>query len=721
MNRNYMVAPCLWLAASAHAQTTVPAPDAGSDTGAIQEIVVTAQKRAQNVQDVPMTLSVLSGGQVEEARVDRVGDLANRVPGLGFDNFPVTQPRPAIRGIGSSDRGAAGDPSTAVYVDEVYYGRPGAIAFDAFDVARIEVLKGPQGTLWGKNVVGGLIHIVNQRPTLGDFGASVQTTLGNYDRKDVAAFVNVPLSGTAALRVTGGLRNRDGFARNIAIGGRVDDEDARFVRAQALVEPTERLSVLVAGDYRRDHMAGSNRHTVGVDPSSSRAPVWANAIDTVPDHVRQDTNGYQNRESYGVRGSIDWELDPFTISSITSYRWLDYAAFEDADGGNPTTNRINARGGNFETSRFWSQELRVAAPSSSAVKWVLGAYYYHQNTRRTDSLIVDAPPAPSGTFLARDQFDQRAKIDSYAVFADVTVPLIDAVSVFGGVRYSYDHKDYDLTNANSTALLRAGARYTIEADKGWDKLTYRAGVQYRPAKDIMVYALVSSGFKSGGFQDTPASATSARTPFSPEAATNFEIGAKTRLFDRKLLLNTSVYRIDYSDLQVRRTIGLDTFTVNAGSARIKGLEVEATAGPFGGFTLSGSYALTDGKFRELIDNGQNYSGNRLTRSPHDKLVLSPSFRFDVSDALSVTTTLDYQYESKIYDDFNNNPLTIRPSKTLVDARIVIDHADKGLSLSIWGQNLGDKTYITHQFLLLGGHFATYGPPRTYGATLTWRY
>lgn len=723
MRRRYFLAPLTIVATGAIAQTPPPSETNRSQAvgPALQDIIVTAQKRTQSVQDVPLTVTVLGSEQVEQARIGQAVDLANRVPGLGFDNFPTTQPRPAIRGIGSSDRGAAGDPSTAVYIDDIYYGRPAAIAFDSYDVQRIEVLKGPQGTLWGKNVVGGLIHIVNRQPELDRLAGGIEGTLGNYDRLDAAAFINVPLSADAALRLTGVRRKRDGFARNIYLGGRVDDEDSIATRAQALIAPGDRLSIVLGADYRTDRMAASNRHTVGVDRASRQAVLWRNAIDTDADHVRQDTNGYQNRESYGLRANASLELDPFTITSITSYRWLDYHAFEDADGGNPTTNRINARGGNDENTRFWSQELRLSSRTASAVQWVLGAYYYHQNTRRTDTLLLDAPPLPSGTFLARDQFDQLAKVDSYAAFGDVTVPLGSGIDVFGGVRYSYDHKAYDVGTMNSTALLRAAARYDAHAEKGWDKLTYRGGIEYRPMRDIMVYAMASSGFKSGGYQDTPATRTSAETPFAPESATNFEVGAKTRLFDRKLMLNTSLYWINYTDLQVRRTIGLDTFTTNAGAARIKGLEVEAVAGPFGGFTLSGSYALTDARFRELVDNGIDYSGNRLTRSPHDKLTLSPSYRVDLGGEMSATGTVDYQYEGKIYDDFNNSPVTTRPAKTLVDARIVIDDAGNKWSLIFWGKNLGDKVYITHQYLLLGGHFATYGPRRTYGATASWRF
>jgi iron complex outermembrane receptor protein len=694
--------------------------DGQDETADTQDIVVTAQKRAQRLQDVPITISVIGAQEIEQARVDQLVDVANRTPGLNFDAFPSTQPRPAIRGIGSSDRGAAGDPSTAVYIDDVYYGRPAAVAFDAFDVARIEVLKGPQGTLWGKNVVGGLIHIVNARPQLGDADWSVQGTIGSYFRTDAAGFINLPTGDRSALRISASTRNRDGFAKNTFRSGRTDDEHTSSGRIQYLVEPTGRLSLLFGADYTRDRLAGGNRHTLGVDPSSPQRVVWQNAIDPDPETTRQDINGYQNRDSYGMRLGADWDVAPFTVTSISSYRRLRYHVLEDADGGNPTTNRINARGGQDENTEFWSQEVRLAAPDSSRIKWVLGGYYFHGDTERVDTLVVDLPPFPSNSFAALDQFDQRAVTDSYAAFGDVTIPLLDRLNVFGGIRYSRDDKTYDLSTANSQVLLRSASRYTIDAKDDWSRVTYRAGLDVRITPDVMLYGLTSTGFKSGGFQDTPSTAASARIPFNPESATNYEVGVKATLFDRKLVFNPAMFWIDYDDLQVRQTIGLDTFTSNAGSARIKGAELTMSAGPFGGFNLGATYAFTDARFRQLVDRGVDYAGNRLTRSPRNKVTVSPSYRFDLPSGMTVTAAADYQYESRIFDDFNNSPVTVRDPKNLFDARLILAGRGRKWDLSIWAKNLTNETYIVHQFLLLGGRFATYGPLRTVGATVTIR-
>jgi iron complex outermembrane receptor protein len=294
------------------------------------------------------------------------------------------------------------------------------------------------------------------------------------------------------------------------------------------------------------------------------------------------------------------------------------------------------------------------------------------------------------------------------------------VNVFGGVRYSRDHKDYDLSTANSTSFLRSTGPYSVTASESWGKVTYRAGLDFKPSDAILVYSVVSTGFKSGGFQDTPSTAASAVIPFSPETATNYEAGVKTTLFGRKLIFNPSIFWTDYENLQVRSTVGTNTFTTNAGSARIKGFELTMEARPIEGLSIAASYAYTDARFRKLIDRGVDYSGNGLTRNPKHKVAVSPSYRFPLASGASLTAAVDYQYESKIFDGISNDPNETRPAKSLVDARLVLD-THQLWQLSIWGKNLTNEIYRTHQFYLFGGQFAIYGPLRTYGATVTWRF
>lgn len=696
--------------------STAPQPSA-----TIEEVVVTAQRRAENVQNVPITMNVFGAKQVEQARITEVSEVANRTVGLNFDAFPTSQPRPAIRGIGSSDRGAAGDPSTAVFIDEVYMGRPAAVAFDAFDVERIEVLKGPQGTLWGKNVVGGALHVVSRRPSLAGFDASVAATLGNYDRRELAAYANLPLGDTVALRISASTRQHDGFVRNLYLNNRVQDEDTQSLRAQLLFKPNDRLTALIAADGTRNRATLPARHTIGVDPASSSAAVWRNAVDRDQGVTRMDINGDDDRDTYGLRFNLDYDFGAAILSYVGSYRWLDYDSFGDGDGGNPTTNRINIRGGQYEETEFWSQELRLTAAPGGPLSWVTGLYLYRADTSRTDLLVLDSPPAPSNTFLARDQYDQKNVTDSAAAFADVTYALTDRLKVFGGLRYSRDKKDYGVSTQASTALVRAASRYAVRASDSWNQLTWRLGANYELSDAAMVYGSVSTGFKSGGYQDTPSTPTSAATPFDAEIATSYEIGLKSQLLGRTLLFNPSLFWIDYDDLQVRRTVGFDTITTNAGSARIRGAEVTAQWTPGGGFSLGAAYAFTDARFVDLVTGGADLSGNRLNRNPRHKISLSPAYERALASGGTAFGAVDVNYESFIFDDIDNNPINVRPARTLVDARLGYRSPDGRWEAMLWGKNLTDEVTITHQYILAGGQFAYFGPPRTYGATLRWRY
>lgn len=710
----------LAIAATASAATAQVAA-APQPTSTIEEVVVTAQRRAENVQDVPITMNVFGAKQVEQARITEVSEVANRTVGLNFDAFPTSQPRPAIRGIGSSDRGAAGDPSTAVFVDEVYMGRPAAVAFDAFDVERIEVLKGPQGTLWGKNVVGGALHVVSRRPSLSGFDASVAATLGNYDRRELAAYANLPLGDTVALRLSASTRQHDGFVRNLYLNNRVQDDDTQSLRAQLLFKPNDRLTALIVADGTRNRTTLPARHTIGVDPASSSAAVWRAAVDRDPGVTRMDINGDDDRDTYGLRLNLDYDLGSAILSYVGSYRWLNYDSFGDGDGGNPTTNRINIRGGQYEDTQFWSQELRLTATPGGPLSWVGGLYLYRADTSRTDLLVLDSPPAPSNTFLARDQYDQANVTDSAAAFADVTYALTDRLKVFGGLRYSRDKKDYAVSTQASTALVRAASRYAVRASDSWNQLTWRLGANYDLSDDVMAYGSISTGFKSGGYQDTASTPTSAATPFDAEIATSYEVGLKTRLLGRTLTFNPSLFWIDYDDLQVRRTVGFDTFTTNAGSARIRGAEVTAQWTPGGGFTLDAGYAFTDARFVDLVTGGADLSGNRLNRNPRHKISLSPAYERKLGSGAAVFGAVDVNYESFIFDDIDNNKINVRPARTLVDTRLGYRSADGRWEALLWGKNLTDKVTITHQYILAGGQFAYFGPPRTYGATLRWRY
>lgn len=696
----------------ATAQTQTPAQQDSAQT--IEEVVVTAQRRSQNLQDVPITVTVFGARQLQEAKIEQVSEVVTRTPGLSFDAFPASQPRLAVRGIGSSDKGAAGDASSAVFLDEIYLGRPAAVAFDAFDISRIEVLKGPQGTLFGRNVVGGAVNVITQRPQLGVFDAAAEVSAGNYSQRDGAGFLNAPLGETTSLRVSGAWRTHEGYVRSQTTGGRLEDQDTQSARIQLLSEPNDKLQVHLTIDGTRDRGNGTAQHVVDIDTTSSNASRWK--INRDRDYNASSIDGLQNRDTWGVRAAVNYDLPFATLSLLASYRRLKYAYDYDFDGGTFPSNLINMAGGDSEKTGFSSQEIRLTSLPGSKATWVAGLYRYYADTDRATSLDLTI-----GTALRHEVFDQSAQTESLAAFGDVTYPLTDQLSVFGGLRYSTDDKTYRISNLRSTVPIRSNGLFNVRAQKDWSATTWRIGANYKLAADHMLYGVISRGYKSGGFQDTPASATDAGTAFDPEYATQYEIGQKSRFLDGRMTWNNTLFWMDYTNLQTSQLIGLVSRTTNAGQATIKGYETALSLSPGGGFDLDASYAFTDAKFDVFFEGADDLSGNRISRTPRHKLVLSPSYRRALANGGAFKVAVDYRYESFIYDDNSNNNLEVREPTEFVDARVIFTAPEDHWSLTLWGKNLTDELTRTHQTTFLGATFAGYNAPTTYGVTLRWNH
>ncbi|MGE0046105.1 MAG: TonB-dependent receptor [Hyphomonadaceae bacterium] len=693
-----------------------------------EEIVVTAQRRDQNMQDVPVTVTTFGAQEIRDARIQAVPDVAARTPGLNFDAFPSGQPRLFVRGVGSSDRGAAGDPSAGVFLDEVYLARPTMIAFDAFDVARIEVVKGPQGTLYGRNVVGGAINVISAMPDPGAFDASLEGSLGNYERADAAGFVNVPLGDAAAIRASGAIRTHGGYADNLTTGGELSDQDTRSGRVQFLLEPTEQLRFSIGADVTTDRANGPAQYVVALDDTDPLSGFWN--VNTDRDSAASEYDGRQDRDTWGVRAQAIWDLPHFTLNYLVGHREVNYEVDYDFDGGpRDEASRISIGGGNLEDSSSTSHELRLLSPGGSGIDWVVGLYAFNADTRRDDRLDLAIPDfdgvfdfSDGGTegLLLTEIYHQRAEVESRAIYADATIPLTERLNLTAGIRYTEDEKTYHVDNLDSDATFRAEEDIDATNTASWEAVTWRVGVDYHFSDEHMAYVMISRGFKSGGFQETPENQLDALTPFDPEFATQYEIGTRSSFLDGRLIWNNTFYVMNYEDLQVRETSGLNIFTANA-DATIYGYETLLRWDIGAGFRLDASYAYTDATFDSYVLPSTDYSGNNLTRVPENKVVLSPSYTHTFGSGAELEFAVDYQYESFIWDDASNVGNEFRDPTHFVDARAVFTSAEGDWSLSLWGRNLTDEVTRTHQATFIGATFASFNPPPTYGVTLRWNY
>jgi iron complex outermembrane receptor protein len=427
-------------------------------------------------------------------------------------------------------------------------------------------------------------------------------------------------------------------------------------------------------------------------------------------------DGYQDRDTYGLRAQADWDLSFATLTYLGSYRNLDYATWYDFDGSNPTESFIGISGGNAERSDSSSHELRLSSLPESAVQWVLGVYNYNSDTHRTDTLVLDIGGA--GT----EVFTQDAQLKSYAVYGDATMPIGERFALIGGLRYSKDEKDYEVDALAGDSLFRAEELFDVTASKSFDAVTWRVGANFQPDANNLFYAMVSRGFKSGGFQDLPATAEEAADPFDPEFATQYEVGQKSTFLGGTLIWNNTLYWMDYTDLQTRRTLPSGAVvTDNAGAATIKGYETYLSWRPFDGARLVASYGYTDARFDEYeAEPGVSYAGNQIARVPEHKVVLSPSYDWSLAGGGSVRFAVDYRYESGIWDDNSNEGAEHRPPTNFYDGRIIYSEPQDRWSVALWGKNLSNEVTRTFQGTFLGANFGAYAPPRTYGVTFNWK-
>ena len=728
----------LLLGASLTALLGIPAafaqdarPTASPTADVVDDIIVSAQRRDQNKQDVPVTVTVLGGTLIEEARIQTVQDIVARTPGLQFDAYPSSEPRLSVRGVSSSDRGAAGDPSSAVFVDEVYYGRPAAINFDSFDLQRIEVLKGPQGTLFGRNVVGGAVNIVTNRPDLNRFDAAVEGSLGNYNQRDLAGLINIAFAdGKAAVRIGAGIHQHDGYVDRIVDGvkeGEVDDQDSQSARIQLRLAPTAGFNLNLTADYARDRANGPSNRALYDSGDGDLSGLYV--LNPDRDFNNSTIDGQQDRDTWGLRAKAEWDLPFATLSYLGSYRDLDYFANYDFDGS-ATPDGVpeglgGIGGGTDEQSQIDSHELQLKSLPDSRLTWVAGLYRYRAETLRTAASFLDFEDV-FGVVI--DEFiTQNNETISTAVYGDVTYPLTDRLNVFGGARYTRDEKNIVSTGlSNVPGTFNVNEEYEgVEASDNWGAATWRVGADYHITDDVMTYGSVSRGFKSGGFQESPGDAEEASVTYDPEFITNYELGVRSQFLDNALTLNASIYLADYTDLQVRIPSGTGLKTANAGKARIEGLEAELGWNAGNGFSVNATYAYTKARFTDYttIESGDevDYSGNHLTRIPDHKFTLSPSYAWSLGSGAEIRAAVDYVYESKIYDDQSNLPPEIREPTSIVDARVIYTDPTDRWSFSVWGKNLTDEQTKTYEGTFAGVTFASFNPPPTYGVTLRFNY
>jgi iron complex outermembrane receptor protein len=691
----------------------------------VSELVVTAQRVEQNIQQVPIAVSAFPAAALERQSIETLQDIASRTPGFTAGAVDPIQMNLAIRGIGSAygiSQNAGGDASVVIFVDGVYAGRGGTPDIDALNLARVEVLRGPQGTLFGKNAVGGLIQFVSKKPS-AEPSLRLEGQYGNYDRRQFSARGNLPVSDKAYLSLGAALKLRDGYEFNETTGHRVDDQDLRTAAVALRLLPSQDLEVVLAADFTDQDQRGNPRDNVC--DASFQGGVHCVGVNLDPRVMNAYVDGYLRRWLQTYRGEVNYTTPLGTLTSITAYR-ASTLNFRTPFFSNPVRPpaQVEYTQTDHEKNRQFSQEVRLSfAALGSRLTGQAGVYYVNEDNLRIEDVQQDLPaPALTGVITFPQDVDGR----SWAIFGQASYAVTDALTVTAGLRQTWERKSgrfggHKVSGPGQPPPLVAD--YDVRSKKSWDALTPRFAVDYRVSPDAMVYASATRGFKSGGFQGVAGSALSQSTPYDPEYAWSYEAGAKTQWLDGRLRVNASLYRTDYKDLQVSQLVPLCCVIIgNAATAKIRGAEVEFVAQPVAGLQFDGGYARLHAEFTDFAKGATaDFTGNDLPRSPRDKLHLGAQYGFDV-EGWKVLGRVDYTNQSRMYFDASNIPGQKQEGYINVDGRLSLTSPDRRWEVAVWGKNLTDElvaTYVT-VFAPFRQILAPYAPPRTYGVTLIWR-
>lgn len=700
------------------------AQDAAPPASGSEEVTVTAQKTKQSLQKVPLAVSAIGAQAIEDSRIRTVTDLQEQTPGLRI-NALQGGTQIAVRGVGFQFPNVSGEPGVAFNVDGVYIGRPTATGAIMNDLSRIEVLRGPQGTLYGRNAVGGVVNLITRMPDAeGAFDASL--TYGSHNNIEAFAGVEGALGSDAVRgRVSAYANYHDGYKRNVFLNKDGADLESYAFRGTLVTDLSPDVSIEWRGDYSYDYSDGLFNTVVGEVPNAITSP-WVpggplqailNITPTVPiprgaENVVNDTPSFSEKEAYGGSATVVWEPEgtSLAVRSITAYRESEFRRRVDVDGSSAA---IFEETLDVATGEQFSQELNVSGNLFGDATFIAGLYYFQEDASDNDSFHYPALAAilsvsngfPPGTIP--DNIDYRYAQDSatYAVFGQVTVPITERLNLIGGLRYTKDEK----TVVQSINFFGTATCENLETEKDWESTTWKLGADYAVSDDTLLYASVTTGFKAGGI----ALGGCANT-YDPEELTAYEAGLKTFFADRRVRLNVSAFYYEYENLQANiYTVGGATVE-NASNATQYGAEIELVAELFEGLEASVNVSLLESESGEFLTSDPNEPGLGIINLEGNKLEKAPDWT--AGGAISYRTAVgrgelhlrwEIFHSDSYFNDAFNSAYAESPSYTVHNAKI--SWSDDKWEYGAFGKNVFDEEYTTMRLPVQGvavtGQFA----------------
>lgn len=716
---------------SAQAQSTksgapLPDPAAGTPTGAaeavtnsgeVEEIVVTAQKRSENLQDVPIAVSAVTSGQLARSGVKDIVDIKMAIPSLNLVSS-AGYLSSSLRGIGSNGIGAGIENPIALYIDGVYYGAPASSLLTLNNVAQIEVLKGPQGTLFGRNATGGLIQITTRRPTdqtTGEFNVSY----ANYNSISGNGYIAGPITDKLFMDLAvSGTHQGNGWGDNRFSGGDVYKVNHDIAaRSKMVIEPSPFTTFTLIGDYS-DHRDSLQSYTVHPGTVSGYTP----ALGVFPSTGYDVSNSLRPvTDTWSAGGSLRWDqkLSDVNFMSLTAYRASQARFIFDYDGTALPLESIDE----IQRDRQFSQELQLSSRSGGKFTWLVGGYYFSARSEIAPFILT------ANDLGAQVSITNHQRTKSLAGYAQATYEIVGRTNLTLGGRYTTE-KRYAYDGTTDIFVIPLGLRLpTIVApdrQKRFNKFTYRLSLDHRFSDEILAYASYNRGFKSGGFNaSTPGS-----DPFRPETLDAYEIGLKTDLFDRKVRLNLAGFYYDYNDVQIQQLNAGAITIINGARAHDYGLDADLTIQASTGLRLTGGVSWLSPKFASFpncpISTSQGGTPSTLGSCKGNQLPLAAKFTGNIgadytvelsSGTLNLNATL--YYTSGFYSE-SDNAIKQNGYELINTSLKYTTHG--GFSIGVFGKNLTNRRVINFETTVPNGtHLTSWQAPRTYGVTAGYKF
>jgi iron complex outermembrane receptor protein len=702
----------------AHAEPAEEGKDAPKNEATeLTAVTVTARKREETLQEVPVAVTAFTEKALEEFNVGDIGDLDTLVPNLTVyaargSSSTVTA---YIRAIGQSDPLWGVDPGVGIYLDDVYIARPQGALLDVLDVDRIEVLRGPQGTLYGKNTIGGAIKYIT-KPLLPDFSGRAEVTVGTYGELDVKGSINTPLgSDKLVARVALASLNRDGFGENRFSGQDVSDKEINVARVSVGAYPSPELSFVLSADWLDDQsgVRGAKR----LNAFNAFDPAHTPPLDDRYDILSGMPN-VNDTQMHGVSLTANWKAsESWWLKSVTAYRKSDTDTNIDFDELPLKIVDVLAK---YHDDQF-SQEFQGTYDGGGALKGVVGLYYFNGTAGGT----------VFNNFLNRQFGTTNGEVDtkSIALYGEGTWSFTDRLALTGGLRYTSEDKSVDVLNlayANASFVNPIATAADFDDSKTFTNVSPKLSLDYKLTSDVLLYALISKGFKSGGFniRANTAAVPASKKPFDDESVTSFEVGSKTAWFDGRLYLNAAYFYNRYKDIQLSVFSAYDSngdgvndaffgdFT-NAGRGHVQGVELELAAQPTEHWTIQGNLGYLDSSYDEFISRGVDIANTQIfTNAPKNSWALSSQYTFDLFGG-ELAARATYAHQSKVYPTTDLSEVIAQPGYGIVNAGLLWRADGNPWTVSLQGTNLTDREYRTtgYNIPVLGILTGFYGAPR----------